>query len=310
MVDLSVVIPCYNEEGALPELMERLLGVLKSTGKSFEILFVDDGSVDDGFRLIGEAHARDPRVKALRFRGNFGKSAALSAGFLNTTGRVVVTMDADLQDDPEEIPRLLAKLDEGFDMVSGWKKDRKDPLEKTLASRFFNRVTARLSGVALHDFNCGLKVYRRQVLEEIRISGDLHRFIPVLARQKGFRVGELPIRHNPRRHGRSKYGLERYLRGATDLLTVLFLTRYAQRPAHLFGGGGLVLGSLGFLICCYMSILWFIGEGPIGNRPLLLLGVLLLITGVQLISLGLIGELVARHGSRKGAEYSVKERLL
>ncbi|MCZ7582465.1 MAG: hypothetical protein M5R36_03525 [Deltaproteobacteria bacterium] len=203
----------------------------------------------------------------------------------------------------------MARLDEGYDLVTGWKKDRHDPLEKKIPSRFFNGITARLTGIPIHDFNCGFKAYRREVLDEIEIYGDLHRYIPVLAHQKGFRIGELAVRHHPRRHGRSKYGVERYLRGASDLVTILFLTRFFQRPGHLFGGGGIFFGSIGFLICLYMSFLWFIGERPIGNRPLLLLGILLLITGVQFVSIGLLGEMLAKNASRRSRAYSVQEKI-
>lgn len=309
MLDLSVVIPCFNENGSLVELCRRLVETLEGMGRSFEIVFIDDGSTDGGFETLRRLHGEDSRIKALRFRRNFGKSAALTAGFAAAQGRCVVTMDADLQDDPKEIPRFLEKLAEGFDLVSGWKRRRNDPLEKTLPSRLFNRVTSRLSGVRLHDFNCGFKAYRREVLQEIEIYGEHHRFIPVLAHQKGFRVAEIPVEHHARLHGKSKYGWERYLRGATDLLTVLFLTKYMQRPAHLFGGAGVTLGGLGFAICTYMSVLWFVGERPIGNRPLLLLGVLLLITGVQFVSIGLLGEMITKSGRGGAAEYSLVERL-
>jgi glycosyltransferase involved in cell wall biosynthesis len=309
MVELSAVIPCYNEEGSIPELIDRLTAALESTGRTFEILFVDDGSTDSSYEIIRRAHDGDSRIKAIRFRRNFGKSAALTTGFEAAKGAIVMTLDADLQDDPAEIPRFIAKLDEGFDMVTGWKKTRHDPLEKKLPSRFFNKVTSSLTGIPIHDFNCGFKGYRRAVLEEIEIYGDMHRFIPVLANQKGFRIAEMEVLHHPRVHGRSKYGVERYLRGATDLLTILFLTKFSQRPAHLFGGGGLVMGGLGFLICVYMMVLWFMGHRPIGNRPLLLLGVLLLITGVQFVSIGLLGEMLTKISQRRRSEISVAERL-
>ncbi len=309
MPELSIVIPCFNEEGSLPELIERLTKSLVSYGDSYEIIFVDDGSTDAGFDIIRKAHGEDARIKAIRFRRNFGKSAALSAGFCEAAGEVVMTMDADLQDDPDEIGNFIAKLNEGYDLVTGWKKNRHDPLEKTLPSRFFNTITAKLTGIPIHDFNCGFKAYRREVLPEIEIYGELHRYIPVLAKQRGFRIAELPVKHSPRLFGKSKYGLERYIRGATDLLTILFLTKYMQRPAHLFGGGGIVLGGLGFAICLYMTGLWLAGQGPIGNRPLLLFGVLLLITGMQFISTGLIGELLTKHSDKRGRDYTIQENL-
>jgi glycosyltransferase involved in cell wall biosynthesis len=309
LIELSAVIPCYNEEGSLPELITRLIRALENTGRAFEIIFVDDGSSDRSFEIIREAHERDSRIKAIRFRRNFGKSAALTAAFASAKGKIVLTLDADLQDDPDEIPNFLVKFNEGYDLVSGWKKQRNDPLEKTLPSRFFNKITSLLTGINLHDFNCGFKAFRKNVLDEIDIYGELHRYIPVLAHQKGFRIAELPVRHHARKHGRSKYGIERYIRGATDLLTILFLTRFVQRPGHLFGGMGIVSGLVGLLICVYMSFLWFMGNRPIGNRPLLLLGVLLLITGVQFISIGLLGEMLAKNSQSRRSESSIQERL-
>ncbi|MCB9477029.1 MAG: glycosyltransferase family 2 protein [Deltaproteobacteria bacterium] len=310
-MDLSIVIPCFNERESLPELFRQLTAVLERTKRSYEILMVDDGSSDGTWDYVAEAHEDDERIRGIRFRRNFGKSAALTAGFAEARGDVVITLDADLQDDPDEIPRFLELIDEGVDMVTGWKQNRQDPLEKTLPSRLFNRVTSRLTGLDLHDFNCGFKGYRRAVIDEIRVQGDMHRFIPVLAHQQGFAIAELPVKHNPRRHGKSKYGFERYLRGATDLVTIIFLTKYAQRPGHLFGGGGLLLGGAGFAICLYMAILWFLGFRPIGNRPLLLLGILLLIMGVQFVSIGLIGEMLSRLTTTTDTShaFSIRERL-
>jgi glycosyltransferase involved in cell wall biosynthesis len=309
LVEVSAVIPCFNEEGALPELIRRVTSSLEGTGRPFEIIFIDDGSTDASFEILRKAHDEDSRVKAIRFRRNFGKSAALAAGFGAALGKYVLTLDADLQDDPDEIPRFLEKLDAGGDLVTGWKKQRNDPLEKKVPSRFFNRVTSFLTGIPIHDFNCGFKAYRREVLDEIEVYGDLHRFIPVLAHQKGFRIDEIPVQHNPRRFGKSKYGIERYLRGATDLITILFLTKFSGRPGHLFGGTGIVLSGAGFLICLYMSFLWIMGVRPIGNRPLLLLGVLLLITGVQFVSIGLLGEMLTKNRTQRSLDSSVKERL-
>ena len=237
----------------------------------------------------------------MRLRRNFGKSAALAAGFAHAQGEVVVTIDGDLQDDPAEIPRLLAKLDEGFDLVSGWKARRRDPLRRRLMSRIFNSVTGRVSGLRLHDMNCGLKAYRAEVVRGMPLYGDLHRFIPVLAHYRGFRVTELPVNHRPRKHGSSRYGLERYLRGFLDLLTVTFMGRYRHRPLHLFGGLGLVLGLLGSVILVYLTVLKALGHA-IGQRPLLTLGVLLVVVGLQFFSLGLISEMVtSHHEERSGA---------
>lgn len=307
---ISVVVPCHDEEENLPELAARLIGVLSEVDPDFEVLFIDDGSTDRTFERLRHLNGQDHRLKAIRFRTRFGKAAALTAGFRAASGQVVFTMDGDLQDDPAEIPAFLAMLEEGdLDMVCGWKRHRRDPLGKTLPSKLFNRVTSWLSGLAIHDLNCGFKCCRREVIEEIDLYGELHRYFPVLAHGKGFRVGELPVRHAPRSHGRSKYGLERYLRGATDLVTILFLSRYQKRPAHLFGGVGLVLGFVGLCISLYLSTLWLVGERPIGNRPLLMLGVLLIVTGVQLFSLGLIGEMLARSNTRPQSDYSIRTRL-
>ena len=306
---VSVVIPALDEAASIQTLVEGVARTCTAAGRDFEVVVVDDGSADGTFDRVRELHARDPRVRGIRFRGNFGKSAALTAGFAAARGEVVVTMDADLQDDPEEIPRFLAALDEGFDLVSGWKQVRHDPPGKTVPSRVFNRVTAWLTGVPLHDFNCGFKAYRREVVDEVEIYGEMHRFIPVLAVQKRFRVGEIAVRHHPRPFGRSKYGLERLTRGLLDLITVLFLTNYVRRPAHLFGTTGLALSGTGLAISLYMTFLWLTGHRPIGNRPLLLLGVLLLIMGVQFVSMGLIGELILRRTGPAAETYGVRETV-
>jgi len=307
--DVSVVIPALDEENTIEPLAEQIGSVLEALGKDYEIVFVDDGSTDGTFERVRVLHERDGRIKGIRFRGNFGKSEALTAGFDASRGKVIVTMDADLQDDPEEIPRFLETIQQGYDLVSGWKKQRQDPLGKRIPSLIFNRITSWVSGIKLHDFNCGFKAYRRELVEELDIYGELHRYIPALAGQRRFRIAEIPVRHHPRRHGRSKYGWERFTRGLLDLITILFLTNYLRRPAHLFGTTGLALGGTGFLICMYMTVLWFLGQRPIGNRPLLLLGILLLITGVQFVSIGLLGELINRFNSSGKPEYSVIEEL-
>jgi dolichol-phosphate mannosyltransferase len=233
-------------------------------------------------------------VRVVRLRRNFGKAAALVAGFDQARGEIVVTIDGDLQDDPAEIPRLLAKLEEGFDLVTGWKTHRRDPISRRLLSRIFNRVTSAFSGVRLHDMNCGLKAYRAEVVHGLRLYGELHRFIPVLAHERGYRVAELPVNHRPREHGRSRYGVERYLRGFLDLLTVSFMGRYRHRPLHLFGGLGLILGLLGFAVLAYLTVVKLLGHA-IGQRPLLTLGVLLVVVGLQFFSLGLISEMITSH---------------
>ena len=308
-IDISIVSACYNEVESVVELTEKLVSVLERIGREFEILFVDDGSEDGTFEELKKLHDGDGRIRVIKFRRNFGKAAALQAGFSETRGQIVITLDADLQDDPEEIPEFLEKLESGYDMVSGWKKIRHDPAEKKLPSRFFNFMTGRFSGLHLHDFNCGFKAYKKEVLEEIDLYGEMHRYIPVIAHNKGFKVGEIPVRHHPRKFGKSKYGLERYLRGATDLLTILFLTKYLKKPAHFFGGAGLLSSTVGFLICLYLSGLWVMGFRPIGNRPLLFLGILLVISGIQLLSIGLLGEMVTRSGARNEQEYSIETRL-
>ena len=310
---ISVVIPVHNEERSVALLLDELGSALDSLGGPWEAVFVDDGSDDGTFSALTRLHAAAGNVRVVRLRRNFGKAAALQAGFEAAEGDVVVTIDGDLQDDPTEIPRLLAKLDEGFDLVSGWKTKRRDPWSRRIPSKIFNVVTGRMSGLRLHDLNCGLKAYRAEVLAGLRIYGELHRFIPVLAHYRGFRVAELPVNHRPREHGRSRYGMERYLRGFLDLLTVTFMGRYRHRPLHLFGGLGLVLGAAGSLVLVYMVALKLDGQA-IGHRPLLTLGVLLVVVGMQFLSLGLLSELITSHheersGSTRGAEQHVDEIL-
>ncbi len=301
ITSLSILIPIMNEEGNLDELYRRLSTELDGIGLPWEIVFVDDGSRDSSWAIVTRLNQADPRVVGLRHRRNFGKAQALANGFRVAQGDVVVTMDGDLQDDPAELPRFLAKLDEGFDLVSGWKTRRRDPLTRRLATKLFNWAAARLSGLRLHDMNCGLKAYRAEVVRSLRLYGELHRFIPVLAHHRGFRIGELPVNHRPRAHGRSRYGVERYLRAFLDLLTVTFIGRYRHRPLHLFGGLGMLVGFVGFALLVYLTALKIAGEA-IGHRPLLTLGVLLVVVGVQLVSLGLIGEMLASHHEERAPE--------
>ena len=295
-----MVVPVHDEERSVALLYEEVAAALDPLGREWEAVFVDDGSADGTFGALTRLHASHENVRVVRLRRNFGKAAALQAGFEEAQGEVVVTIDGDLQDDPAEIPRLLAKLDEGFDLVSGWKAKRRDPLTRRLPSRVFNWASGAVSGLRLHDLNCGLKAYRAEVLDGIRLYGELHRFVPVLAHYRGFRVAELPVHHRPRTFGRSRYGLERYVRGLLDLLTVTFMGRYRQRPLHLFGGLGLLLGAAGTVVLAYLTVLKLSGEA-IGHRPLLTLGVLLVVVGVQLVSLGLVSELVASHHEERGA---------
>ncbi len=305
---LSIIVPMYNEEESIQLLYEKIIENVAEL-YSYEIIFIDDGSTDASVKKVKELIAADPKVHLIVFRRNFGKAAALQAGFRNSTGEIIVTMDADLQDDPKEIPRFISKLEEGYDLVSGWKKKRHDPLEKRLPSKLFNKVTSHLSGVHLHDFNCGFKAYRREVVENLDVYGELHRYIPVLAYRKGFRITEIEVEHHAREFGKSKYGFERYLRGLFDSMTVAFLGKFYDRPMYFFGKIGLVLCALGGLICGYLTILWFMGQG-IGSRPLLLLGVLLLILGVQMFSTGFIGDMLvdATYHSRYN-EAHIKEKL-
>ena len=316
-VYVSLVIPVLNEAGNLVSLHQRLTASLQGTGRPHEILFVDDGSSDVSPAILEDLFRQDPtHVRVLIFRRNFGKTAALSAGFAHARGQVIITMDADLQDDPAEIPAMLSKLEEGYDLVAAWRVDRQDALGKTLPSRFFNFVVSRLTDVPLHDFNCGFKVYRRAVTESVRLYGDLHRFIPVLAHQQGFRITELPVAHHPRYAGSSKYGGRRIPQGFLDFGAVLFLTNYLRRPLHLFGAAGLAVFGLGLLTNLYLAVLWLLREvggvasiGPIGTRPLLIAGVLAMILGIQLISIGLLGEMVRYFSFRPGEEYAIRRIL-
>jgi dolichol-phosphate mannosyltransferase len=306
---LSVVVPVHNEERSVALLYDELRSALEPLGTDWEAVFVDDGSTDGTFAALTRLHAGTDNVRVVRLRRNFGKAAALGAGFDQARGDTVVTIDGDLQDDPFEIPRLLAKLDEGFDLVSGWKAHRRDPLSRRILSRIFNWVTSRFSGVRLHDMNCGLKAYRAEVVRGLRIYGELHRFVPVLAHYRGYRIAELPVNHRPREHGRSRYGPERYLRGFLDLLTVSFIGRYRHRPLHLFGGLGLALGAIGLGILVYLTILK-LGGHAIGGRPLLTLGVLLVVVGLQFFSLGLISEMITSHHEERVPERERADRLV
>ncbi len=307
--ELSIVVPVLDEASSVEELARRIAEVLDDLGRSWELLFIDDGSGDETAARVRRLHEADARVKLIRFRRNFGKAAALCAGFEAAAGSLLVTMDGDLQDEPREIPRFLAKLEEeNLDLVSGWKQRRRDPLSRRWPSKLFNWVTRRLAQVDLHDFNCGFKAYRREVVTEIALYGELHRYIPVLASRKGFRVGELAVEHHARPHGRSKYGWDRYYKGLLDLITVLFITRYTRRPLHLFGLVGLACFGVGFVIDAYLAIRWAMGES-LSNRPLLLLGVLLMLLGIQVLTTGLIGEMITYKNFRGGDTYSIRERL-
>jgi glycosyltransferase involved in cell wall biosynthesis len=302
---VTVVVPLFNEAESLPELHQRLTAVLGPFGGGYELIFVDDGSRDESLAVLQNLAANDVHLRIISFRRNFGKSAALATGFRAARGRFVITMDSDLQDDPAEIPGLIAKLEEGFDLVSGWKKTRHDPVfSKNLPSKLFNRVTSRLSGIHLHDFNCGLKAYRNEVVKDLPVYGELHRFLPVLAFKLGYRITEIPVQHHARKYGKTKFGMNRFVNGFFDLLTVLFISDYNRAPLHLFGSMGLFCGFIGFLVNLYLSIGWFRGV-PIGNRPLLFLGILLMVIGVQFFSFGLIAEKMVNM-SERDRTYPVK----
>jgi glycosyltransferase involved in cell wall biosynthesis len=300
---LSVVVPVYNEERSVATLLAELAQVLEGLDDTWEIVVVDDGSTDGTFATLARLSAESSHLCVVRLRRNEGKATALDIGFAEAEGDVVVTIDGDGQDDPHEIPGLLAKLDEGYDLVTGWKSSRRDPWTRRVVSRIFNAVTGRVSGVRLHDMNCGLKAARSEVLAGIRLYGELHRFLPVLAHYQGFRVTEVPVNHRPRRHGRSRYGMERYVRGFLDLLTVTFMGRYRHRPLHLFGGVGLVLGAIGTVLLVYLTVLKLRGEA-IGHRPLLV------VVGIQFLSLGLLSELITSHHEESQDRRERVERLV
>mgnify|MGYP001277109347 CR=1 FL=1 len=305
---LSFVIPSYNEEPSLRRLYEQIVASVEPTGHTCEIIFIDDGSTDHTLQVLEALHQEDQRVKVIQFRRNFGKAAALMAGFAQAQGEVVFTMDADLQDDPVEIPRFLEKLDEDYDLVSGWKYPRLDPISKTAPSKLANFAIRFASGLELHDFNCGYKAMRADVAKELKLYGELHRYVPVLAHWRGFRVTEIKVKHHPRQFGKSKYGLARLSRGLFDFITVVFLIRYTRRPLHFFGWMGLISLGAGLLIDGYLSILWIMGQA-IGQRPLLTLGTLLIIVGAQFFSLGLMAEMLSYSILSREDEYTIRKKL-
>lgn len=312
--EISIVVPVYNEAESLRELHEQIATVAAMQNLALEIVFVDDGSRDASWSIVTALASEDPRVRGLRFRRNFGKAAALTAGLRTARGPLLMMMDADLQDDPAELPQFLAKLNDGFDVVNGWKQRRLDPWHKVYPSRVFNWLIGRLTGLHLHDHNCGLKLFRRAVADEIRLYGELHRFIPVLAFARGFRVTELVVNHRPRQFGYSKYGVRRFLRGFLDLLTVSFLTSYGQRPQHILGGIGLLffglgLAGLGYLagLWCLMHVVGVLKADPIGVRPLLAYSLASTLLGAQAISFGLLAELIVHYTSRERDAFSIAE---
>jgi dolichol-phosphate mannosyltransferase len=309
-VDVSIVVPAKDEEHTVLKLADEIEHAMAALAHlSYELIYVDDGSVDATWAQMTAAVAGSNRIRAIRLRRNFGKAAALSAGLSEARGRVIVTMDADLQDDPSEIPRLIAGLDQGNDLVTGHKKVRRDPLRKRLPSKLFNRATGVVTGLKLNDHNSGLRAAIREVYDAVPLYGELHRYVPALAHANGFHVAEIPVNHRPREHGRSKYGFERYARGALDLLTVVSITRFGRRPSHLLGGFGLFFGLVGTAILLYLTGVWVFTDRAIGQRPLLQLGVLLVILAVQLVGMGLIAELLIHRTHRPATSaVSVAER--
>lgn len=323
-VDVSVLIPVLDEVDSLEQLTQELTDALDGwetdgdAGLGWEVIYIDDGSSDGSWERIVELGMRDPRIRGVKLRRNFGKSAALTAGLASSTGSVVATMDGDLQDDPRELPGMIALLGDGADLVTGHKAERKDPLGKRLPSKMYNFVTSVVTGLRLRDHNCGLKVGQRAVFENVPLYGEMHRFFASISHARGFDVVERSVHHRPREHGRSKFGLERYARGGLDLLTVVTLTRYSRRPAHLFGGLGLFVGMLGSIALLYLTGVWLFTDESIGGRPLLLFGILFVILAVQLISLGLIAEMLVsrqaesedplRHVTRRSNPLEPPER--
>jgi glycosyltransferase involved in cell wall biosynthesis len=305
--DLSIVVPVFDEAESLRELAERIRSACAQAELSFEVWFIDDGSTDASWVMIEALHDMDARFAGVRFRRNYGKSAALAVGFERARGRYVATLDADLQDRPEELPLMLQMLREkNLDLVNGWKQKRQDPLGKVIPSRFFNRVTRSMSGIPLRDFNSGIKVYRREVVKAVRVYGELHRYIPVLAKWEGYgRIGEKPVQHDARQHGRSKFGFERYIRGFLDLVSVVFLTRWAARPMHFFGGLGTLAFFAGILINIWLTIDKYVFGSPVSDRPLLLLGALLILFGAQMFTTGLLGEMIVRPNMERTAAYQI-----
>jgi glycosyltransferase involved in cell wall biosynthesis len=313
---LSIIVPVLNEADSLRELFDQVTRGCAACEQEFELIFIDDGSTDASWSVIQGLASEHPQVGAIRFRRNFGKAAALSAGMKATRGDLILMMDADLQDDPAEIPALLRKLNDGFDVINGWKQRRLDPWHKVYPSKVFNGLAGWLTGLWLHDHNCGLKLFRAEVAKELRLYGELHRFIPVLAHARGFKVGELAVNHRSRQHGVSKYGVRRFIRGFLDLLTVKFLTGFGQRPQHMLGAIGLGCFAFGMAGMAYLSLLWvlmnvvgFVKAEPIGSRPLLFYSLGALLLGAQAISLGLLAELIVANTGREEDTYSVREQL-
>ncbi len=309
-MDVSVVVPLFNEEASVPELVSWIVNVMDANGLSYEVLLVDDGSRDNSWAVVAEQAQQNSAVHGIRFRRNYGKAAALNEGFRHVKGEVVITMDADLQDSPEEIPALVDMIrKDDYDLVSGWKKNRHDPLSKTIPTKIFNRVTRMVSGIRLHDFNCGLKAYKRKVVKSIEVYGEMHRYIPVLAKRAGFnRIGEKVVQHQARKHGKTKYGFDRFFKGFLDLISISFVTRFGQRPMHLFGLLGTILFMAGFLIALYLAYgRLILLEYRMTERPLFYFGLLAMILGTQLFIAGFLGEMITRNSSDRN-KYHIESK--
>ena len=317
MIEYSLVVPVFNEEESLRLLYDEIVAVAETLSAKIELIFVDDGSTDKSWAIIEELAEKDDRVRGIRFRRNFGKAAALDVGFKAATLPIVMTLDADLQDDPKEIPDFLRLIDSGYDVVSGWKQTRHDPWHKVLPSRVFNGMVSRLTGVKLHDHNCGMKCYRREIFDEITLYGELHRFVPVLAAARGYKVGEKVVQHRARKYGVSKYGFNRFIKGFLDLLTVKFVTGYGQRPQHLLGTFGLSAFGIGAATLGWMALRWVVARLPLidvgdyylSGRPAVVYSAALMLLGAQLLSVGAIAELLVSYQNRKDREYSVKKTI-
>lgn len=308
-IDISIIIPAKNEEESIEILYDGITKVLSELKKSYEIIFIDDGSTDTTFAKLKGLRQKDKRISCIRLRGNFGKSIALQLGFTKAKGNIIFTMDADLQDDPNEIPNFLEKIDDGYDLISGWKRKRYDPVSKTLPSKIGNLLTRTITGVTIHDLNCGFKAYKREVVKNLNLYGELYKFIPVLVSKEKFRITEIPIRHRPRIYGKSKYGWRRNIKGLLDLLTVIFLTGFVRRPGHFFGGIGLISFNVGFIIGIYITYLRFTTGSIQYRQPLLFFGVLLMILGVQFITTGLLAEMIVFSQQKPDYSSTIKEEL-
>ncbi len=307
---VSIVVPVYDERESLPALTDQILDVAERHDFGLhELIFVDDGSRDGSWSVMKDLAAVHPQVTSIKLRRNFGKATALNVGIEAASGDIIVTMDADLQDDPAELPKLIETMRSGYDLVSGWRERRNDPLSKTWPSWLYTKVTSWLSGIQLHDFNCGYKAYRREVFDSVDLYGEMHRYVPVLAHSLGFKVSEIPVEHHPRRFGQSKYGLKRFMRGFLDLLTVLTITRYARTPGHLFGAIGIALLGLGVMTLSYLTGLKLITGAQIGGRPMLLFGGLTVVVGVQILLFGLLSEMINSHTAGIEPKVLIKERV-